>query len=288
MNKIVREKNPLVHCITNYVTVNDVANAILAVGGAPIMADDIDEIEEIVAKANALVINIGTLNQRTAASMWAAASTANKKNVPVILDPVGVGASSLRNKVVTRLLKNNQFAVIRGNLSEMAFCAGKDSETRGVDSNSDDKKFSAAEIAKIVAEKYSCVAVVTGAVDVVTDGKNFAQIKNGVPAMSKITGAGCMLSGILGAYIGAFWRVWESVKIKSMLSGILGAYIGAVDDKFSAAVNAVASMGIAGEISFEKFSEVGTGSFHIGIIDALSQIDDEIISARGKIVRYEN
>lgn len=264
MNKIVREKNPLVHCITNYVTVNDVANAILAVGGAPIMADDIDEIEEIVAKANALVINIGTLNQRTAASMWAAASTANKKNVPVILDPVGVGASSLRNKVVTRLLKNNQFAVIRGNLSEMAFCAGKDSATRGVDSNSDDKNFSAAEIAKIVAEKYSCVAVVTGAVDVVTDGKNFAQIKNGVPAMSKITGAGCMLSGILGAYIGA------------------------VDDKFSAAVNAVASMGIAGEISFEKFSEVGTGSFHIGIIDALSQIDDEIISARGKIVRYEN
>ena len=263
MNKIVREKIPLVHCITNYVTVNDVANAILAVGGSPVMADDIHEVEEITAIASALVINIGTLNERTAASMLAAASTANKKNVPIILDPVGAGVSNLRNKITERLLKNFKIAAIRGNLSEIAFCAGKNSATRGVDSNDSDKKFSAAEVAKIVAEKYSCVAIITGAVDTITDGKNFAQIKNGVPAMSKITGTGCMLSGILGAYIGA------------------------CEDKFSAAVSAVASMGIAGEISFEKYSEVGTGSLHIGIIDALSKIDDEIISARGKIF-YED
>ena len=156
-------------------------------------------------------------------------------------------------------MENIKFAAIRGNLSEIAFCAGKNSATRGVDSNSTDEKFSAAEVAKIVAEKYSCVAIITGAVDVVTDGKKFAQIKNGVAAMGKITGTGCMLSGILGAYIGA------------------------CEDKFSAAVSAVASMGIAGEISAEKYSEVGTGSLHIGIIDALSKIDDEIISARGKI-----
>ncbi len=263
MNKIVREKIPLVHCITNYVTVNDVANAILAVGGSPIMADDIHEVEEITAISSALVINIGTLNERTAASMFAAASTANKKNVPIILDPVGAGVSSLRNKITERLLKNFKLAAIRGNLSEIAFCAGKNSSTRGVDSNDSDKKFSAAEIAKIVAEKYSCIAIITGAVDTITDGKNFAQIKNGVAEMGKITGTGCMLSGILGAYIGA------------------------CEDKFSAAVSAVASMGIAGEISFEKYSEVGTGSLHIGIIDALSKIDDEIISARGKIF-YED
>ena len=165
----------------------------------------------------------------------------------------------MRNKTVENLLENVKFAAIRGNLSEMAFCAGKNSATRGVDSNDSDEKFSAAEVAKVVAEKYSCVAIITGAVDVVTDGKKFAQIKNGVPEMGKITGTGCMLSGILGAYIGA------------------------VEDKFMAAVSAVASMGIAGEISFEKYSEVGTGSLHIGIIDALSKIDDEIISARGKI-----
>lgn len=259
MNSIVREKNPLVHCITNYVTVNDVANAILAVGGSPVMADDIGEVEEIAAIANALVINIGTLNERTVKSMLAAAATANKKNVPVILDPVGVGVSTLRNKATERLLKNIQFAAIRGNLSEIAYCAGKNSATRGVDSNSNDEKFSAAEVAKIVAEKYSCVAIITGAVDFVADGKKFAQIKNGVAAMGKITGTGCMLSGILGAYIGA------------------------AEDKFSAAVNAVASMGIAGEISFEKYSALGTGSLRVGIIDALSKIDDKIISARGKI-----
>ncbi len=259
MNKIVREKIPLVHCITNYVTVNDVANAILAVGGSPVMADDIHEVEEITAISNALVINIGTLNERTAASMFAAASTANKKNVPIILDPVGAGVSTLRNKTTERLLRNFKLAAIRGNLSEIAFCAGKDSATRGVDSNEGDKKFSAAEVAKIAAEKYSCVAIITGAVDTITDGKNFAQVKNGVPAMGKITGTGCMLSGILGAYIGA------------------------CEDKFSAAVSAVAAMGIAGEISAEKYSAAGTGSLRVGIIDALSKIDDEIISARGKI-----
>ena len=263
MNKIVREKNPLVHCITNYVTVNDVANAILAAGGSPVMADDIQEVEEITAISNALVINIGTLNQRTAASMFAAADTANKKNIPVILDPVGAGISNLRNNTVERLLKNNQIAAIRGNLSEMAFCAGKNSETRGVDSNANDEKFSAAEIAKVISKKYSCVAIITGAVDIVSDGKNFAQIKNGVPAMRKITGTGCMLSGVLGAYIGA------------------------AEDKFSAAVNAVASFGIAGEVAAVKYSAEGTGSLRVGIIDALSKIDDKIISERGKIF-YEN
>ena len=259
MNKLVREKNPLVHCITNYVTVNDVANAILAVGGSPIMADDIDEVAEIVSIANALVVNIGTLNERTVKSMELAGVTANAKNIPVVLDPVGAGASTLRNKTAEKLLAKIKFAAIRGNLSEIAFCAGKNSETRGVDSNSSDEKFSAAEVAKIVAEKYSCVAIITGAVDIVTDGKNFAQIKNGVPAMKKITGTGCMLSGILGAYLGA------------------------CEDKFSAAVSAVASIGIAGEISAEKYLKLGTGSLRVGIIDALSQIDDEIISARGKI-----
>lgn len=257
MNKIVREKNPLVHCITNYVTVNDVANAILAVGGSPVMADDCGEVAEIVSIANALLINIGTLNERTAKSMEVAGVTANAKNIPVILDPVGVGVSALRNRTVENLLAKVQFAAIRGNLSEMAFCAGENSATRGVDSNSSDEKFSAAEVAKSVAEKNSCVAVVTGAVDTISDGKIFAQIQNGVAAMGKITGTGCMLSGILGAYVGAG------------------------SDKFSAAVSAVTAMGIAGEIAFEKSS--GTGSLRVGIIDALSNISDEIITARGKI-----
>lgn len=255
MNKNIREKVPLVHCITNYVTVNDVANAILAIGGSPVMADDIGEVAEIVSISNALVINIGTLNERTANSMEKAGVTANAKNIPVILDPVGAGVSTLRNKTVQRLLEKIQFAAIRGNLSEMAFCAGKNSAARGVDSK--DENFSAAEIAKTISEKYSCVAIITGAVDTIYFEKNFAQIKNGVSAMRKITGTGCMLSGILGAYFGA------------------------VEDKFSAAVNAVAAFGIAGEIAAEK--SFGTGSLRVGIIDALSNLDDETISARGKI-----
>ena len=259
MNKLVREKNPLVHCITNYVTVNDVANAILAVGGSPIMADDIDEVAEIVSIANALVVNIGTLNERTINSMEKATVAANLRNIPVVLDPVGAGVSSLRNKTVERFLRTVHFTAIRGNLSEMAYCAGENAKARGVDASEDDDELSAVEVANKIAEKYSSIAIITGAEDVVSDGEHLVTIKNGVPEMKKITGTGCMLSGILGAYLGA------------------------CEDKFSAVVNAVASIGIAGEISFAKYSKFGTGSLRVGIIDALSRIDDEIISARGKI-----
>ena len=258
--KNVREKNPLVHCITNYVTVNDVANCILAVGGSPIMADDSEEVEEIISISNALLINVGTLNSRTIFSMQKAAKLANKKNIPVILDPVGAGVSELRNKTVKNFLENIQFAAIRGNLSEIIFCAGKNSSTRGVDVGDSDKNFSAKEISKIVAEKFNCISIITGAEDFVSDGKNFAKIQNGVADMKKITGTGCMLSGILAAYLGAN------------------------ENKFSAAVSAVASIGIAGEISFEKYKNFGTGSLRVGIIDELSKIDDKIISEKGKIL----
>jgi len=259
MNKIVREKNPLVHCITNYVTVNDVANAILAVGGSPIMADDIDEVADIVSIANAVVVNIGTLNERTINSMEKAVVAANLRNIPVVFDPVGAGVSQLRNKTVDRFLRTVHFTAIRGNISEMAYCAGETAKTRGVDANENDNDINAADIANAVAEKYSCIAIITGEKDVVSDGEHLVFIKNGVVMMKKVTGTGCMLSGILGAYLGA------------------------CEDKFSAAVNAVTSMGIAGEMAAEENSAAGIGRFHIGIIDALSQIDDAIISARGKV-----
>ena len=259
MNKLVREKNPLVHCITNYVTVNDVANAILAVGGSPIMADDIDEVADIVSIADALVINIGTLNARTIDSMEKAIVAANLRNIPVVFDPVGAGVSTLRNKTVERFLHTVHFTAIRGNLSEMAFCAGENAKAHGVDVSEEDAKLSAAKIAQTVAEKYSCTAIITGAEDVVSDGEHLVTIKNGVLTMKKVSGTGCMLSGILGAYLGA------------------------CKDQFSAVVNAVVSMGIAGEIAAEECSASGTGRFHVGIIDALSRIDDAIISAQGKV-----
>ena len=259
INGIVRKRVPLVHCITNYVTVNDVANAILACGGSPIMSDDIDEVSQIASISNALVINIGTLNKRTIASMIQAGIAANNKNIPVVLDPVGAGASQLRNETVKTLLEQVKFAVIRGNLSEVSFIAGLNVSTRGVDSAEQDSANDAVEVAKNVARKCGCVVAITGAVDGISDGERVAKISNGVAAMSKITGTGCMLSGVIGAYAGA------------------------VEDKFCAVVQAVASMGIAGELSYEKYAQIGTGSLHIGIIDALSKIDDAVIEQRGKI-----
>ena len=261
-NETVRNKVPLVHCITNYVTVNDVANALLACGGSPIMADDIDEVAEITAISNALVLNIGTLNRRTVASMLHAGKTANINNIPVVLDPVGAGASGLRNETVESLLQEVNFAVIRGNLSEMSFVAGLQVSTRGVDTSAADSDKDAVAVAKAVAETYDCVAVVTGATDVVTDGVRVAKIRNGVPAMGKITGTGCMLSGVIGAYAGA------------------------CADTFAGVVTAVASMGIAGELSYRENSGAGTGSLRVGLIDALSRLDDGQIESLARVT-YE-
>lgn len=261
LNENVRKNVPLVHCITNYVTVNDVANALLACGGSPIMADDIAEVSEITSISNALVLNIGTLNQRTIASMKKAGKTANEKGIPVVLDPVGAGASSLRNETARQLVEEVRFTAIRGNLSEISFLAGLSVSTRGVDS-SEAGGNDAAAVALSAACKYGCTVAVTGAEDVITDGERVARIRNGVPQMGKITGTGCMLSGVIGAYVGA--------------NG----------DAFAAVTAAVASMGIAGEISYEKYGQTGTGSLRAGIIDALSRIDDQAIEQRGKIV-YE-
>lgn len=252
----VREKCPLVHNITNYVTVNDVANIELAMGASPIMADDEAEAADIASIAKALVINIGTLNSRTILSMIKAGKAANSKNIPVVFDPVGAGASALRNETTEKLLKEVKFAVIRGNVSEMSYIAGISANTRGVDVSADDLRRDKLSIAKAVAEKYGCTAAITGEVDVITDGKRSVEIHNGVAELSRVTGTGCMTTGLLGGFA-------------------------AVCEPFAAAVCAVASMGIAGELSFEKQS--GTGSFHIGLIDAISQMNGEIFTERAKI-----
>ncbi len=261
-NEAVRNQIPLVHCITNYVTVNDVANALLACGGSPIMADDIAEVCEITSISSALVLNIGTLNARMVESMLLAGKTANEKHIPVVLDPVGAGASGLRNETVRRLLDKMRFTVIRGNLSELSFVAGLSSSTRGVDSAEADSGNDASAVAKTVAKRFGCTAVITGAVDVITDGTRVARVSNGVSQMGKVTGTGCMLSGIIGAYVGAN------------------------SDVFSAVTVAVASMGIAGELSQTENALRGTGSLRVGIIDALSRITDRTVEESGRIA-YE-
>jgi len=254
----LRNTTPLVHCITNYVTVNDCANSLLAIGGSPIMADDEDEVEEIIAICNALVINIGTLNKRTIKSMLKAGKKANKLGKAVVLDPVGAGASKLRTETALELLKEVKFTAIRGNISEIKTLAVGSGTTKGVDAAdsdaiSEDNLAVNVALAQALSEKTGAVIAITGAIDIIADSKKSCQIYNGHPIMSKITGTGCMCSAILGAFIAG------------------------AEDKFMATAAAVAVMGLAGERAQHKLEAngLGTGSLRVGIIDELSLMNDE-------------
>lgn len=259
LNSRMRREVPLVHNITNYVTVNDCANALLAIGASPIMADDTLEAADITSISSALVINIGTLNQRTVESMILAGKKANELGIPVVLDPVGAGASHLRNETANKILEQVKITILRGNLSEVSYIAGLSASTKGVDTSDEDNKKDAPSVALTAAKKLSCVAAITGAVDVITDGKRTVRVFNGHPMLSKVTGTGCMASAITAGYAGMR------------------------EDAFTAAVAGIVSMGIAGEIAFDKAGALGTGSFHIALMDALSNLNDEIIEEMAKI-----
>lgn len=255
----IKERVPLVHHITNYVTVNDCANVVLAIGASPIMADDVAEVEEIVSIADALVLNMGTLNQRTVASMISAGKRANSLGIPVIFDPVGAGASRFRSETARKISESVKLTVLRGNLSEVSFMAGLKAAARGVDTALEDEKNDPVAIGCQAARQLGCVAAVTGAVDVITDGKQMVKIHNGHPMLSKVTGTGCMTSSLVGAFAGA------------------------AKDAFSAAAGGVAVMGIAGELAYEKTKDLGTGSFRMELMNAVSQMDDRIFQQRAKL-----
>ncbi|MDP4151857.1 MAG: hydroxyethylthiazole kinase [Bacillota bacterium] len=257
----VRSKKPLVHHITNYVTVNDCANIVLAIGASPIMADDIGEVEDIVSISSVLVINIGTLNSRTINSMIAAGKKANELKIPVVLDPVGAGASPLRNDTVNKLISEIKFSVIRGNMSEIRFISGLHASTRGVDASEADVKGteSGIQVAEELAEKLKCVVAITGAVDYVSDGIRTVSIKNGHPMLSSVTGTGCMCTSLIGSFCGA------------------------TRDYFLGAVSGISSMGIAGETAFEKAGDMGTSSFRTALIDSISKLDSRYFESRSKI-----
>ncbi|WP_244833820.1 hydroxyethylthiazole kinase [Clostridium sp. BJN0001] len=264
----VREKNPLIHNITNYVTVNDCANILLAIGASPIMADDLREVSDIVSISSALVINIGTLNERTVESMLIAGKKANELNIPIILDPVGAGASNFRNSTVKAILDNVKVSIIRGNISEIKFISGLKSYTKGVDAGESDLNSESKESETIVynlAKNLECIVAITGVYDVISDGDKTVILSNGTKMLSKVTGSGCMTTALIGAYAGA-----------------------AYDDLFSAAVAGILTMSIAGEISIEKNGKKGTGNFHIGIIDAVSNMTSMMLKRRGKIETPEN
>jgi len=258
----VRTKNPLIHHITNYVTVNDCANITLAIGASPVMADDINESADITRISSALVINMGTLNERTIDSMLASGKAANAARIPVVFDPVGVGASVLRNQTVARILDEIKISVLRGNISEIKQIAGMQSTTKGVDASQNDliSTGDAAAIAKKLSADLECVVAITGAVDIIASGEMAVCIENGHPMLSGITGTGCMCSSLIGSFCGA-----------------------APDSLFEAAATALLTMGIAGEIAFENAGDKGNGSFRTALHDAVSRMDVDTLIGRAKI-----
>ena len=254
----VKSKNPLVHHITNYVTVNDCANITLAVGGSPVMADDVAEVAEMVSFASALVLNIGTLQARTIESMLVAGKAAQAKGIPIVLDPVGVGATSLRTRTAQQIICEVQPTVIRGNMSEIKVLAGLAAEIHGVDSIADEKDGVA--VARQLASQLDCVIAVTGKTDVITDGRQVYMIHNGHPIMSKLTGTGCMASSLVGSCCGA------------SKNNLIGAVAG------------ILLMGLSGERALCGLqSGEGIGTFHGRLFDEIFNMTTEKILQGGKV-----
>ena len=208
MIRAVRAGRPLVHHLTNYVTVNDCANVCICCGGSPVMADAAEEMEEMASMASSVVLNIGTLNARTLESMEIAGRAANKAGVPVLLDPVGVGATALRTEAVRRILDRVEVVVIKGNHGEIGVLSGTGGVVKGVDSAGASDPAAAAER---LSSELGCVVAATGEKDYVSSGGRTLELSDGHPLLGCVSGTGCMLSSVTGAYIGACGPSMESV-----------------------------------------------------------------------------
>lgn len=258
----VRRQVPLIHNITNYVTVNDVANILLACGGSPIMADDAAEAEEITSLCSGLNINLGTLNQRTISSMILAGKRSNQLGHPVLLDPVGVGASILRTETAKQLLREIRFSVIRGNISEIKTLMQGTGNTKGVDADmadavTDENLENMIASLKVFSREMGSILAVTGAIDLVCDHTTCYVIRNGHPEMSKITGTGCQLSGMMTAFLAANR-----------------------DHSLEAAAASVCAMGLAGEIGWtHMLPGDGNVTYRNRIIDAVYHMTGDVLQA---------
>ena len=252
----LREAKPLVHQITNYVVMNETANTTLALGALPVMAHAREEVEEMVQLAGALVLNIGTLSPHWVEAMLAAGRKANELGVPVVLDPVGAGATTYRTETAKRILDEVGVTVLRGNVGEVATLVGVAAEVRGVESI--DAGGDAAEVARSAARSLGVIASVTGPVDHVSDGDGMLAVSNGHPLLAAITGTGCMSSTVTGCFL-AVNR----------------------DRPLEAAAEALVAFGVAGEDA--AVSSRGPGSFHVGLYDALAALDPETLEGRAKV-----
>lgn len=257
---LLRKTMPLIHNITNYVTVNDVANILLACGGSPIMSDEVEDVEDITSICNGLNINIGTLHKSSIEGMLRAGKKANDLHHPILLDPVGAGASKFRTETALRLMQELNLAVIRGNISEIKTLALGSGTTKGVDADvsdavTEENLEQAIEFVKAFSKKTGTIIAVTGRIDLVTDGNRCYVIRNGRPEMGEITGTGCQLSGMMTAFITAN-----------------------PDEMLEAAAAAVCAMGLAGEIGWSRMQTGdGNATYRNRIIDAIYNMTGDIL-----------
>jgi len=252
--RAIRERKPLVHQITNYVVMNETANATLALGALPVMAHAPQEVEEMAAVAGALVLNIGTLSEPWIHGMLLAGRAANGAGVPIVLDPVGAGATSYRTATASRLLDELEIAVVRGNAAEIATLAGQEAEIRGVESMAT----GGPELAEAAARALGCVAAVTGPVDHVSDGQGGYAVANGHELLATVTGTGCMATAMTGCFL-AVRR----------------------DAPLDAAAEALVAFGVAAEDAAVEAK--GPGTFHAALYDALAALDPDTLDARAKV-----
>lgn len=256
-----RRRRPLIHCINNYVTANDCANILLACGGSAIMADDPDEAAEVTAMCDGLVLNMGTPSPRKLDALLIAGKEANRLGHPVVFDPVGAGSSAMRRGAGRQLLEHVRFAAIRGNATEIATLVRGTKAHRGVDADTEEQAAEAVEEnARRLARETGAAVVVTGDTDIVTDGRILYRVQNGHSMMKTVTGSGCQLSALLGAYVTAN-----------------------PESPLLAALAAVCAMGLSGEIAHKRLGPLdGNASYRNYMIDAIFNLSPEDLEQGAK------
>jgi hydroxyethylthiazole kinase len=255
----VRERNPLVHNITNVVVTNFTANGLLAIGASPVMAYAMEEVAEMVSHASSLVVNIGTLNAQTVEAIILAGKAANGLAVPVIFDPVGAGATSYRTETAKRIMREVKVSIIRGNAAEIANVIGEGWEIKGVDAGTTNGNI--IDLAITAAKKLKTLVVITGKEDVVTDGTSTYLVGNGHPLLTRVTGTGCLLTSVIGAYTGV------------------------EKDLVLASVAALTFYGIAAEKAAIQTAEYGPGSFQIEFLNQLSKVSAHDVSQQASFYK---
>lgn len=257
----VRDNNPLIHNITNVVVTNFTANGLLALGASPVMAYAPEEVADMAKIAGALVLNIGTLTNGEVEAMLLAGKSANAHGVPVILDPVGAGATNYRTETSKRILEEVTISVLRGNASEIASIAGVKAETKGVDAGN--IQGNSLELAITTAKKYNMVVIITGKEDIISDGEQTFIVRNGDPLLTKVTGTGCLLTSVIGAFVAV-----ENNLVK-------------------ASVAALTFYGVAAELAAQKTGGQGPGSFQVEFLNQLSLVTENELNLYGNFVKAE-